>query len=818
MTLFRSFVLACAAPVLLVAAGGAQVRAAQEPWVGPRWELAGFDFAPDGVWRRRAREVARSRAALLASGQFTQLNAPLTAKVPGPFPQAVSGVLQVPVVLFRYNDTPAGDLRDIAVYRSLLFSTSPPLGRPYTYRTYFEELSNGLFSVQGQVYGYAALSRNEVVYTGGTSLTCQSSNPYNTLNCNGLFSTPAIDSMQAGLREALSLLDGAIDFSQYDADGNGIVDLAVFLHPAVDGACNTTHLWSHRFVLRSEFVTNDPALGGGFVRVRDYILQSGVGGATTCDGTEYMPVGTVAHETGHGLGLPDLYDTGGATEGIGRWGLMGAGNFSSANSPSRMEAWSLNELGWVSLAPISVGGTYSFDPAPLSDTAFVVQVADPNLRGEYFLLENRQAVQSDSALIRIHGGGGLLVWHVDARKIALGELSNQVNVGPVHGLALEEGDGFRQLWCEANGCNRGDGGDPYPGTSGNPAFSFSTTPPALTNVDSGFIGFALDSIRQVVPDRGMAFRLRFGGLTLVQANDANAEIQVDGARYNLFQDLFDDGTAHTIAVDATQLSPSGRTRFTFQSWSDGGAISHQITGQLAGATYTATLAKAHRLDVTVAGNGTVSYNPPEDSAGTFVPQGTSVTLTGTATSPFVFGGWTGDTTATNPVLTLPMGRPFNLAVRFDPQLIITSGDPRPGGLMGKPYADTLLTTGGTGAYTWQLIGGALPSGLTLAVNGRITGIPAQTGSFTFTLRVTSGAQQQEQQFGLTITTPTLATAAVVTRLLTGSGSLSADDLKYLDLLGNQNNTFDVGDFLAWVQATGATPAPPAIIARQGDRP
>jgi hypothetical protein len=271
-------------------------------------------------------------------------------------------------------------------------------------------------------------------------------------------------------------------------------------------------------------------------------------------------------------------------------------------------------------------------------------------------------------------------------------------------------------------------------------------------------------------------------------------------------------------VTDSQLSGSGRTRFTFQSWSDGGAISHTVTGSVAGASYTATLAKAHLLNVTVGANGSVSYSPTADSSGTFVPQGTPVTLSASPTPPFVFGGWSGDTTATNPVLSLPMGRPFNLTARFDPQLVITSGDPRPGGLMGKPYADTLLTTGGTGVYTWQLVSGALPSGLTLAANGRITGIPEQTGSFTFTLRVTSGAQQQQQQFGVTITAPTLATAAVVTRLLTGSGSLSTDDLKYLDLLGNKDNSFDVGDFLAWVRATDATPAPPAIIAGKGDRP
>ena len=786
----------------------------------PRWEPAGFDFSPNGVWRVRARDVARARAALLNRRQFAQLNAPL-AGVSGPGAPAVTGVLRVPVVLFSYKDTPPGNLRDTAVYQSLLFSTSPPLGRPYTYRSFYEQMSNGLFSVQGNVFGYAALSKNEVSYTGGTSSLCQFQNPWGTTNCNGIWSNAATDSMQAGMREALSQLDGAINFSQYDADGNGTVDLVVFLHPEVDGACNTTHLWSHRFFLLTPFVTNDPAPGGGPEIVRDYILQSGVGGAFTCNGSEYMSVGTVAHETGHGLGLPDLYDTGFSSEGIGHWGLMGSGNQTTSDSPSRMEAWSLSQLGWVTLAPITSAGTYSFGAAPISDTTFVVGVQGANPRGEYFLLENRQGVQSDSALISIHGPG-LLVWHVDSQQIADGFPSNSVNSGPIHGLALEEADGLNNLLL---GDNRGDAGDPYPGSSGNTALSNNTTPAAIKNGDLAFVGFAIDSIRQVAPAGEMAFRLRFGGLTVVQASDTTAQVKVDGLSFNVFRNLLEDGSSHTIAVTDSQLSPSGRTRFIFQSWSDGQPISHTVTGAFAGATYTATLGLAHRLDVTVGANGTVAFSPAADSSGMFIDQGTPVTLTATPTSPFVFAGWTGDTTAVAPILVLPMGRPYALSPHFDPQLLITSANPRPAGRMGASYADTLRATGGGSSQSWQIVTGNLPPGLALLVTGQITGFPSQTGLFTFTARVASGTQFQQQTYSITVTAPTLAKAAVLSELLAGTGTLSSEDLQYLDLLGNKScalggatpTCFDVGDFLAWVQATGATPTPP-IAAAKGGRP
>jgi hypothetical protein len=57
-------------------------------------------------------------------------------------------------------------------------------------------------------------------------------------------------------------------------------------------------------------------------------------------------------------------------------------------------------------------------------------------------------------------------------------------------------------------------------------------------------------------------------------------------------------------------------------------------------------------------------------------------------------------------------------------------------------------------------------------------------------------------FTLQLGTPALSTQAVVGQLLKGSGLTPADQ-NYLDLNGNRNVQFDLGDFLAWVQATGA---------------
>jgi M6 family metalloprotease-like protein len=812
-----TYLLLGALSVVLLPVGRIVARPGRRPLPAERRELPGFDFTTDGVWRGRAREVARQRAALLTSGRFSELNAPMAAGAVGTSGPAITGVLQVPVVLFAYHDTPPAALRDTAVYREILFGSTPPLGRPYTYRSYYEDLSHGLFSVQGDVFGYAALSGNEATYTGDTSSTGAAADPYGTMNCNGVWSFAAESSMQVGLQEALARLDSTVDFSRYDADGDGVTDLVVFIQPGLDGACDSPHLWSHRFHLLKLFTTNDPAPGGGFERVSNYILESGVGGISSCDSTQYMPIGTVVHETGHGLGLPDLYDVSYATQGIGNWGLMGSGNYSTPDSPSRMVAWSLNQLGWVALVPLTTTGTYQFGAAPVSDTAFYVRAGGYNSHGEYYLLENRQAVQADTALIRVTGPG-LLLWHIDSARVEAGLPYNSVNVGYLHGVRLEEADGQ----CLTNGCNRGDGGDPYPGTSDNRLFSLGTNPPAVTAYGGEFVGFAIDSIRQLVPDGAMAFRLHYGAFSHVAASDPRAAIQVDGSSYPEFVGLFDDGSSHTIAIPDTQLA-YGRIELAFQSWSDGGAASHQITGSFTGATYTATVTVRNRLVVKVDPHGSVTCSIGPCPSQAFFTPGASITLTATPDSGFALGVWAGpDTTADSLDLTVSMLHPYDLEVRFDTLMTFRLTHPRPAGVMGRMYADTLFVDGGhPGEHLWSLVSGTPPPGIGVGYYGTISGVPTATGTYPFVLRVQSSAQTLDFTDTISVTAPVLDQQAVVQQLLTGGSSLTSDDLRYLDLLGNNNcgisvtpACYDVGDFLAWVRETGATPLgplPPAIV-------
>ena len=724
-------------------------RAQQTPPPRVRREIPRFDFRKDGVWRRQARAVRAVRARLLSRRNFGALNAPMAAAgAPLASGAAVSGVLRVPAILFKFKDTPAAQLRTTTQYNQVLFAASPTgasAGRPYTYRSYYEQLSNGLLSVQGQTYGYAALDSNEVTYTGGSNCT---GNPYGSSNCNGLFdnSDPVspVTRMQNGLREALRKLDNQVDWTQYDFDGDGYVDLVAFMHPPLDGACGgatNNHLWSHRFSLTgTAYVTHSTNAQGVPIKVSDYILESGVGGSDGCDSSQIMPVGTVSHETGHGFGLPDLYDTDNASEGVGEYSLMGSGNYTTGVSPSRMDPWSLNELGWVTVVPIPTGGTYAFGPAPTSDTAFYVPVGGANPRGEYFLLENRQAVQSDSAMIRFHCvqisgapmppcGGGLLIYHVDSAQVVAGVTTpgpnndfNHVNVGPIHGLAIVQADGRGNLEadpktaCSGAGpacSDRGDAGDLYPGPTGNVAFTPTSVPAAVRNSDGSAAGLVLDQITQLVPNGTMQFHLSYP-VWVVRATDSAAVIQFDGLTYHVFRDVLTPNSMHSVSVADTQYTAGGRTRHVFLFWTPPHSRTFSYTTSATPETLTVTLVRSHQVHYTATSGGTITGSVPSD---TFVTEGTQVTLTAADTSALrTFQGWAGDTVTKNLSVTLPMSRPYAVRAVF---------------------------------------------------------------------------------------LETFSTAQVVAQLLNGSSTLTAPQLADLDQLGNNSGGFDLGDFLAWVQATGA---------------
>ena len=95
----------------------------------------------------------------------------------------------------------------------------------------------------------------------------------------------------------------------------------------------------------------------------------------------------------------------------------------------------------------------------------------------------------------------------------------------------------------------------------------------------------------------------------------------------------------------------------------------------------------------------------------------------------------------------------------------------PNGTQNSPYSATLAATGGVTPYTWSVVSGSLPSGLTLnSSTGAITGAPTGAGVSNFTVKVTdseSPAQTATQPLSITVS-PAVPLSISTTSLPSGT--------------------------------------------------
>ena len=353
---------------------------------------------------------------------------------------AVTGTVRVPVLLGLYSDTGSPPIA-AAELQQELFDGPWETG---TMQEYFREVSYGHLTLTGTVYDWVTTSNPNDYYIGER---------------NGRGSDAHTGEY---ITEILSLNDPAIDFGQYDNDGpdgipnsgddDGYVDFIAVVHPKVAAECSPraypNNVWSHRSSLwrwpEGEYATNDPAAGGGVIRIDDYTIMP----ALSCDVVSVIEIGVFCHEFGHALGLPDLYDTSGsegedASGGIGYWGLMGYGGWNTPDRPAHMTAWSKVELGWLDPTVVT-SDLYGWPIASSSSTPTAYKLQGPNMPDwEYFLVENRRAEGFDEHLI----AEGVLIWHVDESRFGnfreehkLLDLECWDQIGPDHTIDADRLD------------------------------------------------------------------------------------------------------------------------------------------------------------------------------------------------------------------------------------------------------------------------------------------------------------------------------------------------------------------------------------------
>ena len=336
-----------------------------------------------------------------------------------------NGSPRVLMLLIKYPDLP----NTYTVSNFHNFMNQPNYNGTGSFKDYYQAASFGSFSPATDVYGWYTASKNYAYYGR--------SNGYNVA--------------RELLREAVDAAQNAgVDFSLYDNDNDGYVDGVIAVHagPGAEEGSRTQYIWSHRSGLGSYAVNYDG------VWINDYMFNP----ETRSWGM--VGIGVFCHEFGHGLGLPDLYDIDGGSEGVGRWCVMGSGGWmNQEKTPVMFSAWCKEQLGWVSPTVLQNSGNYTLSWAVAHSQAYRVNTPVNN---EYFLLENRQKTGFDAFL----PGEGLAIWHINH---AVSSNANE-NLKLVD---LEEADGLNNL---DNEVNRGDAGDLYPGSSVNRQFNNTSNP------------------------------------------------------------------------------------------------------------------------------------------------------------------------------------------------------------------------------------------------------------------------------------------------------------------------------------------------------
>lgn len=455
-----SFTYALALGAALALAGALPATAQQLTPDQITW-LRGHRFDPSiaGGWARKAAAVRERRAALRRAGRLEGLS-PAAAAREG---AALTGDLRVPVLAVIYPDVAAPF--PVESLRSSLFGAGGPGN--VTFAGYFAEVSQGLLRPAGNVTEWLTLDSASTYYLRADE--------YRWPNRGRFFEF---------LSSVESRADPLVDFAQYDNDGpdnvpnsgddDGVVDLLVILY-----ATDCRGEWRNGFIWPGGgslfYQTQDPAAGGGFVRWGPAVFL----GAQNFGSCTPAPSGVLDHETGHALGLPDLYDYDFSSNGVGHWDLMGYGLYNSVVSPAYLGAWSREQLGWITVRDVAMdASTARLEPTELAHEA--LRFAVPSSL-EYFLLENRQALGTDAFL----PGPGLLIWHVDPTVFGVDdERHKQVDV--------EEADGSNDLDAARN---FGDAKDPFPGQTANRRFGGYTIPDSrlYTGAQSGLL---VDGITQ----------------------------------------------------------------------------------------------------------------------------------------------------------------------------------------------------------------------------------------------------------------------------------------------------------------------------------
>jgi M6 family metalloprotease-like protein len=432
----------------------------------------------------------------------------------------------------------------------------------YYYRSlqwYYQQASYNNLTIEGAVYKHRA-SHNRTYYHPN----------------NSNFFAPQEARRRELLTEAINEADASgVDFSQYDNDGDGVVDYYLVVYCGPVGAWSS-YWWGYCYTGGYGLpLALDGVSFNGAVMSWQWEQYYGFTG-TPPNPPNWDPLVTI-HETGHSLGLPDYYDYDGS---VGPDGGVGGLDMMDANRGDH-NCFSKYLLGW--LAPTVAFTNLNDEPLDrsyaLGDAVIFMPGFDPvSPWSEYFMAQNRYRAGVD----QVYPTDGILLWHVDASVDAWGDFLWDNSYTAHKLLRLMEADGLEQI--EAGGsANAGDYYEPgnelsptstpnsnkYDGSNPGIGITCNDIKNAGTQMTADFMMYASGTTWNVV----INFLLQYGmGPFTVELDtdyDGTWDSAPSGRVYQLDGDLLTpgvqqftvSGATYTRTVDIPSRNPAGP--FTF---------------------------------------------------------------------------------------------------------------------------------------------------------------------------------------------------------------------------------------------------------------
>lgn len=322
-----------------------------------------------------------------------------------------TGSPRIPIILVNYTDVWLIDEDPVATFRNQFNE------QQYSSLHYFESQSRGQLSPRFDILGPVDLPQTREFYGGNKRV----------------FGYEVDKQLGTMIYDACTLLGDDVDFSDYDNDGDGLVDVVVVLYAGVGEAQASRtvpeSVWPCQWDMQEAFAwgcsTSGPFVLDG-VTIDRFAVFNELEGSNN-NGTSIDGIGTFCHEFGHCLGLPDFYSTNNAgVYGMSSWDIMDNGCYlDNGHRPAGYTSYERHFMGWMDLTDAVPDTHYDLLPLNTAEGNAVKVVNDAN-PDEYYLLEYRVKTDWDEYL----AAEGILIIHVDYDQYAWD--NNEPNNDPSH--------------------------------------------------------------------------------------------------------------------------------------------------------------------------------------------------------------------------------------------------------------------------------------------------------------------------------------------------------------------------------------------------